>query len=119
DTGGGVGRARPTGGAGHGPPMTYTAGGKRQLIAWLTDSINGLDPANGRVYWTQRYPADRPPQRPAPSIATPRLLDDLLFVTSYYHGPMMLKLAADKPAAAVLWRGPRSTPGRPRRRPRR
>jgi hypothetical protein len=30
-------------------------------------------------------------------------MDDLLFLSSYYEGPMMLKLAADKPAAKVLW----------------
>src|SRR5262249_34647526 len=80
---------------------------------WLSDSIHSLDPATGQVYWTQRYPADRQPQRPAVSIATPRFLDDLLFVTSYYHGPMMLKLAADKPAATLFWRGKSNNPQRP------
>jgi outer membrane protein assembly factor BamB len=113
DTGKEVWRALTTEEVGYSPPMLYSAGGKRQLIVWLTDSINSLNPATGRVYWSQRYPADRPPQRPAVSIATPRLLDDLLFVTSYYHGPMMLKLAPDKPAAAVLWRGQSNKPERP------
>jgi outer membrane protein assembly factor BamB len=85
------------------PPMIYEAGGKRQLIIWLSDSINGLDPASGQVYWTLPYPASGEPRRPAVTIATPRRLGDLLFVSSAYHGGMMLKLAADKPAATMLW----------------
>jgi hypothetical protein len=85
------------------PPMIYEAGGKRQLIIWHGEAINSLDPATGKVYWTQTYPPASPPQRPAVNIATSRRLGDLLFITSFYHGPLMLKLAADKPAATVLW----------------
>jgi outer membrane protein assembly factor BamB len=39
------------------------------------------------------------------SIPTPRQQGDLLFITSFYNGPIMLRLARDKPAATVLWRG--------------
>jgi outer membrane protein assembly factor BamB len=90
---------------GYSPPMIYEAGGKRQLIVWHTEAINGLDPATGAVYWTQQYPTRGEPQRPAVTIVTPRRLGDLLFITTYYHGPLMLKLAADRPAATVLWQG--------------
>jgi outer membrane protein assembly factor BamB len=37
----------------------------------------------------------------------------MLFVSTYYHGPMMLKLDADKPAASVLWRGKSDNPEKP------
>src|SRR5262249_24853451 len=95
------------------PPMIFEAGGKRQLIIWLSDSLNSLDPATGKVYWTHPYPAKGAPNRPAVSIATIRRLDDLLYVTSAYHGGMMLKLAADKPAASVLWRSNSSRMDKP------
>jgi outer membrane protein assembly factor BamB len=98
---------------GYSPPMIYTAGGKRQLIVWLSESINGLDPATGKVLWTQKYPADRPPQRPAVNIITVRCDGEHLFVSTYYHGPMMLKLSTDKPGARVLWRGKSHNPSRP------
>jgi outer membrane protein assembly factor BamB len=95
------------------PPILIQAGGKRQLVVWLSDSINGLDPETGAVYWTQAYPEGRPPQRPAVNIATVRHDGDLLFLTSFYHGPMMLKLAADRPAVSVLWKGKSNNPVRP------
>jgi outer membrane protein assembly factor BamB len=95
------------------PPMIYEAGGKRQLVIWLSDSINGLDAATGQVYWTHPYPASGQPVRPAVNIATVRRMDDRLLVCSSYHGPMMLKLAADKPDATVLWRLESKDPMKP------
>jgi outer membrane protein assembly factor BamB len=86
------------------PPMIFEAGGKRQLLIWHSTSINGLDPATGKSYWTIPYPANGRPNRPAVNIATLRREGQLLFLSSTYHGPMMLKLAMDKPDATVLWR---------------
>jgi outer membrane protein assembly factor BamB len=98
---------------GYSPPMIYEAGGKRQLIVWHTEAVNSLDPATGAVYWTQPYPTRGEPRRPAVSIITPRRLGDLLFVSTYYHGPLMLKLAADRPAASVQWQGKSDNPAKP------
>jgi outer membrane protein assembly factor BamB len=113
DTGKEVWRALTSAEVCYSPPMIYEAGGKRQLIIWLSDSINGLDPATGKVYWTQAYPATGETMRPAVSIATVRRSGDLLFVSSFYHGPMMLKLAADKPAATILWKTKSTNPLKP------
>src|SRR5262249_44815874 len=103
-------RALTTEEVGYAPPMIYEAGGKRQLIVWLTDSLNSLDPATGAVYWSEPYPAKI---RPAVTIATPRKLGDLLFISTFYHGPLMMKLAADKPTASVLWKSKSDDPGKP------
>jgi outer membrane protein assembly factor BamB len=105
DTGKEVWRALTTDEIGYSAPMIYEAGGTRQLIVWLSDAIHSLDPATGKEYWKQVYPTTVPMQKPAVNIVTVRRLDDLLFLSTYYHGPMMLKLAADKPAATVLWQG--------------
>jgi outer membrane protein assembly factor BamB len=113
DTGKEVWKALNTEEIGYSPPMIYKAGGKRQLIIWLSDTINGLDPATGKVYWTVDYPGGKGPQRPAVNIATVRCAGDLLFLSSVYHGPMMLKLDANKPAASVLWRGKSNSPFKP------
>jgi outer membrane protein assembly factor BamB len=113
DTGKEVWKALDSEEIGYSPPMIYKVGGKRQLIVWLSESINGLDPASGKVLWTQQYPADRKPQRPAVNIATVRCDGERLFVSTFYHGPMMLKLSAGKPAAQVLWRGKSHDPFRP------
>jgi outer membrane protein assembly factor BamB len=113
DTGKEAWKALTTQEIGYSPPMIFAAGGKRQLIIWLSESINSLDPATGKVYWTQRYPTDRDPQRPAVTIATVRCDGERLFVTTFYHGPLMLKLAGDRPGATVLWKGKSNNPARP------
>jgi outer membrane protein assembly factor BamB len=113
DTGEEVWKALTTEEVGYSPPILIEAGGKRQLVVWHSDSINGLDPATGRVYWTQPYPTEGQPERPAPTIAQVRRSGDLLFLASYYHGPLMLKLAADRPAVTVLWKDKTKKRSRP------
>jgi len=81
-------------------------GGKKQLIVWLSDSVSGLDPANGKPYWTHPYPAKGPPRRPAVTIATPRVAGDLLFLNSFYHGSLVLRLGKGKPT--VAWQSKRA-----------
>jgi outer membrane protein assembly factor BamB len=88
---------------GYAPPVLIEAGGKRQLIVFHTEAVNSLDPATGKVYWSQPFPG-REPERPGITISTPQLAGDLLYLTSPHHGSLMMKLAADKPAASVLWR---------------
>lgn len=100
DTGKELWRALTAKEPGYCPPMIFNAGGKRQLIIWHPESLNSLDPETGKVYWTEPFAV-----RAGLTVPTPRMLGDQLFITSFYNGPMMLKLAADKPAATVLWRG--------------
>jgi outer membrane protein assembly factor BamB len=85
---------------GYCPPMIYEAGGKRQLVIWHGESVNGLDPENGEVYWTQPAPTYQ-----GMSIATPRKSGDSLFVSAYPDTSVMLRLDPDRPAATVAWRG--------------
>jgi outer membrane protein assembly factor BamB len=89
---------------GYAPPMIFEAGGKRQLIVWPSEAVISLNPATGEVYWSHPYPAKGKPQRPSVSIATPTILDNRLYVSSYYHGGLMLKLDKEKPESSVLWR---------------
>lgn len=113
DTGKEAWKALSTDEVGYSPPVLCEAGGKRQLIVWLSESVNSLDPATGKVYWTQEFPVGRPPQRPSVNIATARTTPDRLFVTTFYHGSLMLKLDTDRPGAAVLWKGNSHNPERP------
>src|SRR5262249_14284239 len=100
DTGKELWRALSAREPGYCPPMIYEAAGKRQLIVWHPEAVNGLDPETGAVYWSVPFAV-----RQGISIATPRLLDDLLFVSCFYDGALMLRLRADRPGAAVLWKG--------------
>ena len=58
---------------GYSPATLVALGKQKQLVVWLADSLNGLDPATGNVRWTQEYPVGRPLIRPAVSIVTPAL----------------------------------------------
>lgn len=89
---------------GYAPPILMNSGGSNQLIIWLSETVNSLDPMTGKLHWTHKYPADGKVNRPAVSIVMPRQVDgDKLFVTTVYHGPLMLKLHQDAPAASVVW----------------
>jgi outer membrane protein assembly factor BamB len=82
---------------GYCPPMIYEFGGKRHLIIWHPEAVNGLEPETGKVLWTHTTPV-----RSALSIATPRRLDgDRLFLSSFYNGSLMLRIRGAQPE--VLW----------------
>jgi outer membrane protein assembly factor BamB len=113
DTGKEEWRALSTDEIGYSPPVIQEVAGKRQLLIWLSESINSLNLANGETYWTVPYPAKGKPTRPSVNISTIRCDKNLLFVSSFYHGPMMLKLDTDKPGASVLWMGKSNNPEKP------
>jgi outer membrane protein assembly factor BamB len=84
---------------GYAPPVIYTVGGRRQLIAWTGSAVNGLDPETGQSLWAAPFPT-----RYGLVIATPRLDHERLFVTAFYEGPLMLGFSREKAAPEVLWR---------------
>ncbi|MER3415570.1 MAG: pyrrolo-quinoline quinone [Gemmataceae bacterium] len=88
---------------GYCPPVIYTFGGKRQLIVWHPESVNALDPETGRVYWSYPFPAAGKPVRAGLTIPMPRQSGELLFMTSFYNGPLLLRVGAD--GVREMWRG--------------
>jgi outer membrane protein assembly factor BamB len=111
DTGALVWKSLDTVDTGYSPPMIYEFGGKKQLIIWLSEALYGLDPATGEQLWKHAYPDGVPMQRPAVNIITVKKIDDLLFISTFYHGPMMLRVQADK--ATMVWKGKSENPGKP------
>jgi outer membrane protein assembly factor BamB len=110
DTGKEIWRALSAREPGYAPPMIYDIAGKRQLIIWSPEAVNSLNPETGEVYWSQPFGSQKigggkVMLKAALSIPTPRLMGDLLFVTAFYDGPLMLKLATNWPGAEVLWQG--------------
>ncbi|HLJ94374.1 MAG TPA: PQQ-binding-like beta-propeller repeat protein [Gemmataceae bacterium] len=85
---------------GYCPPMIYDVAGKRQLIIWHAEAINGLDPETGKVYWSQPVNVFM-----GMAIATPRKEGDALFLAGVQNQSALLRLGATKPMAEVVWRG--------------
>ena len=84
------------------PPTMIEAGGRRQLVIWHAEAINGLDPETGRVYWSVPLDANY-----AMGIATPRQLGQYLFAGGIVNKSVLLRLGTDQPTAEVVWRGAR------------
>jgi outer membrane protein assembly factor BamB len=86
---------------GYAPPVIVSAGGKRQLIAWHPESVNGLDPQTGKAFWSQPFRV-----KANMTIPTPILLDgDKLFVTCFYSGCRLYQLSGgERPAATLLYK---------------
>jgi len=103
DTGKEVWRALTTKEIGYAPPVIQTIAGQRQLIIWHPDGLAGLDPQTGKIFWTHKYPVEGKPQRPEVSIATPKVKENRIFVTSFYHGALMLEVTNHPFGAKVIW----------------
>ena len=104
DTGRELWRALSAKEPGYCPPTLITAGGQRQLIIWHPESVNSLDPETGKLNWSQPFQV-----RSGLSVPTPRQAGDLLFLTAFYEGAMMLRLDQERPGATVLWRGKKNS----------
>ena len=77
-------------------PVIVSAGGTRQLIVWMRQSVTSLNPANGAVYWTEPTVSGGSPGFSA--VSTPVLHGDRLLVSG-----LMFQLDANQPTAKVLW----------------
>lgn len=99
ETGEPLWKALPAKEPGYSSPIVTEAGHKRQLIEWNPQSLNSLDPATGKVYWSQPFTSQS-----GMSIATPRRQGDMLFITAFYNGAMAMRLDPAKPDATRQWR---------------
>ena len=81
-------------------PRSWTASGVRQLIVWHPVALSSLDPETGEVFWEQPFTVDYDM-----TVAVPVKYGSELFVTTFYNGPLMMTLDADRPDAAVHWKG--------------
>ena len=99
DTGRELWRALSAREPGYCPPTLYELGGRRQLVIWHAEAVNGLDPETGRVLWTEPWKLNY-----GMAIATPRKMGDQLYLSCFYNGSLMLRFEAGKDAPSVVWR---------------
>lgn len=85
---------------GYCPPSIIDHAGVRQLLIWDADKLNSLDPATGKVYWSQ-------PLKPAyeMSLMMPRRAGDLLFASAIGNVAALFKLDSDQPGVEEVWAG--------------
>ncbi|MEZ6071742.1 MAG: PQQ-binding-like beta-propeller repeat protein [Pirellulales bacterium] len=86
--------------ASYSSPIIVSQAGQRVLVGWTGNQVVALDPVSGEQLWAQ--PFER--TRMIISIATPVVDQGRLFVSSFYDGSMMLRLADDQLAVEKVWR---------------
>jgi outer membrane protein assembly factor BamB len=90
--------------SGYCPPTMIESGGGRQLVIWDADNLNALDPATGRVLWSQPLKPMYGMSIMAPQVAdTPR--GRVLFASGIGRVGALFALADQPAAPRILWRG--------------
>jgi outer membrane protein assembly factor BamB len=89
---------------GYSPPMIFTIGGKRQLVIWHPESLNGLEPETGKPLWSVPFKA-----RSALTAPTPVQDGDKLLVSSFYNGSMLVEFKDGPTKPNVVWKGKSSS----------
>jgi outer membrane protein assembly factor BamB len=85
---------------GYCPPMIYEIGGKRQLVVWHSQAVNGLDPETGKVFWTQPTNTYF-----AMTIATPRQLGDAVFISAHPQTSLLVRVKEGTTPELAPWKG--------------
>jgi outer membrane protein assembly factor BamB len=86
---------------GYCPPMIYEIAGKRQLIIWHPQAVNGVDPETGKVYWTQPTNSYF-----GMTIATPRLVGkDAIFVSGHPQTSVLVRVKDGTTPELAGWKG--------------
>jgi outer membrane protein assembly factor BamB len=87
---------------GYSPPSIIEAGGRRQLILARINALSSVDPETGREHWSIPYEATS-----GSLIMTPVRSANYLYVGGYNNQSLLVELAADQPAAEIVWRNKR------------
>lgn len=85
--------------AGYSAPVLIRQGNQDVVVCWTGESITGLAPQTGKVHW--RVPML--PRNMPIGVATPAVQEDLIFVSSFYDGSMLIRYDRDRPSAKMLW----------------
>ena len=85
--------------AGYSSPVIVEAGGQRQLIVWHPSALCSLNPETGKLFWQEPFTS-----KSGLSVATPRVNGNLLFISAFYDGSLLMKLDPQQPLATKVWR---------------
>jgi outer membrane protein assembly factor BamB len=93
--------------ASYSAPIVIEQAGQRVLVCWTGDSVCGLCPSSGKLYWQHPFT----PSRMVIGIATPVFQDNHLFVSSFYDGSLLLRVNPAELTIKEVWRrkGPSET----------
>ncbi len=86
--------------AAYSAPIVIRQGSQDVVVCWTGDSVSGLDPTTGKVFWG----IPMSPRNMPIGVATPVVQGNNLFVSSFYDGSLLIRLDSRRPAAEQVWR---------------
>src|SRR5262249_8126439 len=104
DTGKEIWKALSANEPGYSPPTIFEKNGQRQLLIWHPESLNGLDPASGKVLWSMKHATAN-----GTSIMSPRFAGDNIFLGAWSQKGQLMKLDETLTKATTVWKGTRDT----------
>jgi outer membrane protein assembly factor BamB len=81
-------------------PIIIQQAGQDVLVCWTGESLSGLDPTDGQLHWSHEMQPTRMPI----GIATPSVDGELVFVSSFYDGSLMIRAPKDALTSQLIWR---------------
>jgi outer membrane protein assembly factor BamB len=94
-----VGDSLSTHGPGYCPPVLITHNGRRILLAFHPEGLHALEPETGKVIWFYEWEINN-----GLTVPMPRIVDDRIFLTTFYNGSTMLKMSSDGGSVSEVWK---------------
>ncbi len=85
--------------AGYSSPVMIRQADQDVVVVWTGESISGLNPSTGTVHWS----VPMLPRNMPIGVPTPVISDDLLFVSSFYDGSMLIRFSKTDLSAKKVW----------------
>ncbi|MDH4238104.1 MAG: PQQ-like beta-propeller repeat protein [Phycisphaerae bacterium] len=85
--------------ASYSTPIVIEQAGRPVLVCWTAQTVVGINPMTGKLYWQHPYAQPRMSQ----NIADPVFHNNFLFVSSFFDGSLMLKVNPDRLSVEKLW----------------
>lgn len=85
--------------ASYSSPVLVQQAGQDVIVCMTGENIVGVLPESGKVVWTYPFP----PRRMPIGIATPVIDGDLIFLTSFYDGSLLLKMSQATLSVEKVW----------------
>jgi outer membrane protein assembly factor BamB len=85
--------------ASYSSPLLINQAGKEVLVFWTGESITGLNPKNGNIYWSLPFV----PGKMIINIADPVYQEPYMFLSGFYDGSYLVKINQESLSAELVY----------------
>lgn len=85
---------------GYAPPALASFDDKPTLLIWHPESLNGINPRDGSVYWSLPISA-----RSGMSVTAPLVVGNNIYISGIGTPPTLISVAKDGKSASIVWTG--------------